>query len=111
MTVLVLDGQIPIDDRHGCGAFLDMKSLIYCLMERQIDGRPVVMQGRIQLEKKGVRAGIVPACQVLRHAHYGTAPNPAFLPVTGLQPFHAVYHHLGELVYGLVSLALVFNRW
>ena len=45
MTVLVLDGQIPIDDRHGRGALLDMKSLIHCLMERHIDGCPVVMQG------------------------------------------------------------------
>ena len=103
LPVGILYGHIPVDDGHRLGTLVDAGVLLLNLEERHIHGSLVAVHGRVHLQKEGVRPRIVTAIDVLWHAIDSLPVNPALLPVPGLHPFHAVDHHLRELLNGLVS--------
>ena len=110
LAVLVLDGEIPVDDRHRRGTLVDMRPLFLNLEESHVDGRLVAVHRSIHLEKEGVGAGVGPSGDVLRHTENGLAVDPSLLPAPGLHLLHPGYHHFGELVDGLLACRLMFAR-
>ena len=56
LAVGVLDGHIPVDDRHRLGTLVDTGVLLLDLEERHIHGSLVAVHGRVHLQKEGVRA-------------------------------------------------------
>ena len=109
LAILVLDGEVPVDDRHRSGTLVYMRSLFLNLKKSHVDGSAVAVHGGVHLEEEGVGTGIVPAADVLRHPEDGLAVNPPLLPVPSLHLLHPGDHHLGELVDGLLARRLLFT--